>query len=140
MVHPLKVLNGVIREALPKMIDDWQNVRPDCLLPTAYITAEGCRILDVSRPTISRHLTNAVHEGWLIEVLMRRDRLVILDADDLPPLYAIQDENVYELTPVRPDVRGSDGVSFIVTPKGFERFLRRQKTKQRHRVPSPRSK
>jgi hypothetical protein len=92
-------------------------------------------VLSVSRPAVYKHLTLAVHEERLVEILMYRTSLVSLPGVALPPLYAVPDADAseaaaleaYKLTPERLESRGANGVSFLTTPDGYQEFVRLQR-------------
>lgn len=138
MVHYRKVLKDRIRGELPALIHAWQTNNPGALLPAPFVTENAALFLDVSRATVAKHLTDAVAEGGLVEVLMYRTRLVVLHGSGLPPLYAVEGDGVYELVTERPNVRGSDGVSFIITPDDYKKLIRRQQRIHKRSIPAPR--
>lgn len=138
-MHPNKVVQMEIRRALPDLVERMQRKHPDLLLPTAHVVLVASSYLNVTRPAIYKNLTDAVADDRIVEVLMRRDRLVMLTTTDLPPLYAVRTGHLYELSRTRPDVRGSDGVSFLSTPGGYAEFLRLQIEVHRDRVPASRT-
>lgn len=135
MTHPRQILSDRIHDSVPKLVEGWQAQNPDCLLPTSFITTQAAEEIGVSRAVVAKHLTEAVREQRLVEVLMYRDRRLALFGYDrlLPLLYAVEAGDVYEVTDTAPDVRGSNGVSFIATPEGFQEFMKLQRACFHHR-------
>lgn len=142
--HPRKILQQKIIESLPVMVQRWQDAHPDCLIRTQFIVANAAKELGVTRHAIYKHLTEAVHEGRLIEVLMYRTWQVSLpEAGLLPKLYAVPNEDAvlveaYKMVTERPVSRGSDGNSFLTTPDGYVEFMRLQRAAQYKRIPPQR--
>lgn len=134
MTHPRQILSKRIHDSLPELVEKWHAHYPDCLLTTAFVVAEAAKALGVSRPAIAKHLTEAVREHRLVEILMYRDRRLELHRQNrlLPELYAVEAGDVYEVTNIPPDVRGADGVSFLATPEGYQEFMKLQRARFRH--------
>lgn len=112
---------------IPTLVAKWQAQNPDCLLPTAFITVQAAQELGVSRVSIAKHLTDMVRDGRLVEILMYRDRRLELTGHaryTRRKLYAVEAGDVYEVTDEAPQVRGADGVSFVLTKDGLAEFVR----------------
>lgn len=121
-VHRNREISVHVRAALVPLIDRWQNAHPNRLLSTALVTSRATEALDVSGVVVRRHLTNAVADGDLTEILVRRDWVVALPYDG--QLYAVPDGQLYKLSRKRPASQGSNGISFLTTPTGYITFLR----------------
>lgn len=119
-LHKNKAIGDRAHAAILAMIDMWQQAYPNRLLPTPLVTSQAAS-LGVSRVMMGRHLTEAVHLGELHEILVRRDWLVSLPYGR--QMYAVPDGELYKLVLERPASRGSNGISFLTTPKGFNTFL-----------------
>ena len=120
-VHINREIGVRVRMALAPLVDQWQNEYPNRLLPTALVTARATLATGVSGVVVRRHLTDAVADGDLIEILVRRDWLVSLPYGR--QLYAVPDVDLYRLSRERPASRGSNGISFLTTPRGYSVFL-----------------
>lgn len=120
-VHINRATGVRVRMALAPLVDQWQNENPDRLLPTALVTARATESTGVSPVVVRRHLTDAVADGDLIEILVRRDWLVSLPRGR--KFYAVPDGDLYRLSRRRPASRGSNGISFLTTPRGYSVFL-----------------
>lgn len=124
IVHVQKAIGDRVRAALPSLINEWQTKSPDRLLPTPYVTARAAAALDVSGGAVRKHLTDAVADEGLIEILVRRDWLIVPQYHIVPsPIYAVPDGDLYRMVCERPESRGSNGVSFLTTPDGYDRLI-----------------
>lgn len=136
-MHPAKAEAERIRALLVPLIDDWQAGNIGRLLSTTYIIANAAHALQVSGGAVRKHLTAAVSDGSLIEILVRRDWLVQLPGQEaLPDLYAMGIEDSYLLVTDRPYSRGSNGISFLITPRAYKRFITLQRRKFKVKRPS----
>lgn len=126
-IHPRKATGDRVRAELPALIGKWQQAAPGKLIPTAYATTLSAAVLGVSGGVVRKYLTDAVADGSLVEILVRRDWMVSIPCDGM--LYAVPDGDLYRLTRDRPDSRGSDGISFLTTQKGYSTFLHRTEKK-----------
>lgn len=120
-VHINRETGERVRAALPVLIGKWQSENPALLLSTALVTQRVTVDLAVSGVMVRRHLTDAVADGDLVEILVRRDWLVSLPYGR--QLYAVPYGELYRLTRERPASRGSNGISFLTTPKGYSVLL-----------------
>lgn len=141
--HPRRIIGKRIRDSLPGLVETLQSAHPECLVSATHITATAITTLDVSSSVVRKYLTEAVHEGHIVEILVHRTWRVALERSRLlPTLYAVPHEGVpgvYRMVTERPESRGSDGISFLTTPEGYEEFLRRQRAAEYQRIPAPRS-
>lgn len=120
-VHVNRETGVRVRAALPVLVDKWQSGYPALLMSTALVTYRVTVDLDVSGVMVRRHLTDAVADGDLVEILVRRDWLVTLPYGR--KLYAVPYGDLHRLTRERPASRGSNGISFLTTPTGYSTFL-----------------
>lgn len=125
-IHYKRLIGDKVKDALAPLVGTWQSQKPGALLPSAWVTVRAAEALTVSQGAVRKYLTDAVADGVLLEILTRRDWLVVLPSPKrLPPLYAVLDGEVYKLARERPDSRGSNNISFLTTPEGFNAFLLR---------------
>lgn len=120
--HYKRIIGDRVQAALPGLVGDWQQESPARLLPTPWVTVRAAVELDVSGSVVRKYLTDAVADEELIEILVRRDWLVMLP-HRYGLLYAEPEGNRYRLTRHRPTSRGSNGISFLTTPEGHTRLL-----------------
>lgn len=122
--HYKKEIGDRVREALVPLIGKWQAEAPQRLLPTSLVITRAVYELGVSGGAVRKHLTNVVADETVIEILVRRDWLVVPpDVQTRFSLYAVPDGELYQLTQERPDSRGSAGVSFLTTVSGYHVLL-----------------
>ena len=116
--------------ALLSGTEEWQSRKPTSLLPSKLVIARVAEATEVSRTTVSKHLTDAVAEGDLHEILVRRD-WAVLELSEKTVLYAVPDHTgiMYRLTEHRPESRGSNGISFVTTPSGLLHLMLSAKEK-----------
>jgi hypothetical protein len=120
-MHYKRQIGVHVRRSLPKLIHTLQGESPDRLLPTALIIRHVAGALDVTGGVVRKHLTDAVADGDLLEILVRRDWLLVPPyAREQIPLYAVPDGDVYKMVCERPASRGSNGISFLTSPRGYD--------------------
>jgi hypothetical protein len=122
-----QVVSQRLTTQLVPLIEGVQADYPEYLVTRAYLAKYVAEMLEVSRQAVFRHLVEAVASGALIEVQPRSDWLTALPGgDDLPPLYAIPDEedpDIFLLQYGRPQSRGAVQTSFLTTAKAVETML-----------------
>jgi hypothetical protein len=117
-----------VRRELVPLIGVWQAKKPDCLLPTTYIVARAPGVLGVTPTMIRICLTEAVSDGSLVEVLLRRDWLAVMPRGGrLPKLYAVPEGDRYRLVREAPASRGSNNISFLLPQREYQVFLELQR-------------
>lgn len=122
--HYKRLIGDAIRAELPPLIGKWQSRHRRHLMPTAWVATNAAVTLDVSGGAVRKYLTDAVADGDLLEILVRRDWLLVPPYwRETLPLYAVPDGELYRWTKKRPASRGSNGVSFLTTPEGYDGFL-----------------
>lgn len=117
-----------LRENLVPLVETWQRITPDCLIPRGYAALALSKTLTVTRQAASQHITRAIVAGDLLEVFPRPDWEVTLPGgEDLPTVYAHSEEgnrSIYSLKYDRPQqTRGAGQTSFVTTPAGLKEML-----------------
>lgn len=119
----MKSIAHKVHTYLLPLIAGWQEETPDRLISTARVTVEAARSLNVTRAILGKYLTDMVSDGRLIEILVRRDWQVQLPGNWDEEYYAVLDGNAYRLVRERPTSRGSNSISFLITPEDYKVFL-----------------
>jgi hypothetical protein len=119
----MKSIAHKVHAYLLPLIEGQQAETPDRLVTTARITQEAASILNVTRASLGKYLTCMVSDGRLIEILVRRDWRVQLPEHWDEEFYAVVDGEAYRLDRERPESRGANGNSFLITPDDYKRFL-----------------
>ena len=114
-----------MHRALPCLVDTLQAKFPQRLLPTSFIAVEAASALKVTGGAVRKHLTEAVADGMILEILVRRDWLLVPPFVQVPiALYAVPAEgSVFRMVKERPASRGSNGISFLTSLDGYDLLL-----------------
>lgn len=116
--------NPILEKRLPKIIDKIQAKQRGKMVSTACLVRLVAECAGVTDQVVRRKLTEAVADGRLLEILVRRDWLIVWpEPNFLPPLYVAVDGSVQTK---RPFSSGSNGVSFLMSPMAYRMFIERQ--------------